>query len=116
MKRILSFLALLVVAPLLSHAELRRDADQEGEPERLVFATGKEVTCVGWLTESYDVGRVWISGYWSGRNVEAQRRTGHTLGQYGIVEEVKYACEAEPELLLTTAVAKGYKRLFDTNQ
>ena len=108
MKRFLA-LILFVVAPL-------HHSDAQESEQVLMFGGGQ--SCSTWMTQSYESGKVWIWGYWTGRNIGAAVSgvggvVGHTTDQNGTIGEVQLVCQNEPSLTLTNAVSRVYKRFMD---
>ena len=60
MRRFLALVLLAIVPMHHSHA-----AQQAGE----VLMFGGGFSCATWLTQNYESGKVWIWGYWTGRNI-----------------------------------------------
>jgi hypothetical protein len=101
---------------LLAAAPLQKSGAAEVPVNVLMF--GGNYSCTTWLTQDFEAGKVWIWGYWTGRNIGAAVNgvggvVGHTTDQNGIIGEVQLVCQNEPSLTLTGAVSKVYKRFLD---
>jgi len=87
----------------------------QGAPEPTEVMTagfGAQSSCASWKRDDSQ-GSIWILGYWSGRNVEAQKAVGSTTDADGILDEVRLICKGQPSLPLLDAVAKVYHRFMD---
>lgn len=81
------------------------------EPVEVMTAGfGAQSSCAAWSKDDSQ-GSIWLLGYWSGRNVEAQKAVGSTTDADGILDEVRLICEAEPSLPMASAVARVYATL-----
>jgi hypothetical protein len=76
-------------------------------------------SCATWLAtpESEAIGNLWITGYWSGRNVaEVDTAKPEDVGQStdarGVVGEVKKLCQANPSAKLLIAADEVYLRFL----
>lgn len=80
--------------------------------EVMTAGFGAQSSCASW-SKDRSQGSIWILGYWSGRNVEAQKSVGGTSDADGILEEVRLLCKAKPSRAMIDAVDEVYTRLLD---
>ena len=80
--------------------------------EVMTAGFGSQSSCASWAKDRSQ-GSIWILGYWSGRNVEAQKSVGGTSDADGILEEVRLICKAAPSRAMIEAVDEVYNRLLE---
>lgn len=70
-------------------------------------------SCASWLSTklSESMGRNWLGGYWTGLNVANGVDVGHATDPEGIFGAVAVVCKAEPDLTLSEAADKVYRRM-----
>ena len=64
---------------------------------RTAWAVGGDISCATWMQDESS-GRLWIWGYWTGRNIEALKSVGSSTDSNGLVAEIRLICKAEPSL------------------
>ena len=78
------------------------------QPKQALIAGIGRMSCVHWLSQSFNEGEGWILGFWSGLNLANARTVGeHTDGE-GIITEVRKASAMRPSMTLVGATFTVY--------
>ena len=93
------FLAIAVLIP--AHSVLA-----QSDPLFVIHGAGTW-SCAKWQSSKTDdqIGSLWVTGYWTGRNAEAavhleDRRVGRTTDWPGILAEIRLSCSGAPSKTL----------------
>ena len=84
------------------------------QPKQALIAGIGRMSCVHWLSQSFNEGEGWILGFWSGLNLANARTVGqHTDGE-GIITEVRKVCATRPSRTLANATFTAYSEMAST--
>src|SRR5215475_5353320 len=84
------------------------------QPKQALIAGIGRMSCVHWLSQSFNEGEGWILGFWSGLNLANARTIGqHTDGE-GIIAEVRKVCATQPSMTLVKATFSAYSKMAST--